>query len=76
MGDERPPLGGQRDPLPGAVEEGEADLALEAGDGLTDGGLDDVQRLRGASEVLEFRDGDEVPQLADLHTPPSTDHFW
>ena len=53
-----------------AVEELQAEFAFEPGDLLTDRGLDDVQPLGGPAEVEFLGDGDEVPQLPQLHRPP------
>lgn len=67
---------GERDLPVGAVEQGQAQFTLEPGDLLTDRGLDDVQPLRGLAEMAQLGNGDEVPQLPNVHpSPPATDHL-
>lgn len=60
-------VGGQRNLAMGAVEKLQPELPLQAGNLLADGGLDDAQLVRGPSEVAQLGDGDEVPQLTQLH---------
>jgi hypothetical protein len=62
----------QRDAPGRAIEQPHAELPLEPGDRRAERLLRDVQSLRRAREVQLLGDGDEVPQLAQLHihTPP------
>jgi hypothetical protein len=50
-----------------SMEEADAEVLLEAADLLTERRLRDVKALRGSTEVQLFRDGDEVPEVAELH---------
>ena len=53
-----------------ALHEGKTHLPLQARQLLADRRLRDVQPLRGAPEVQLLREGDEVPQLTQLHPSP------
>jgi hypothetical protein len=65
-------VAGERDPAGGPFQQPHPELALEPGDLLADRGLHHRQPLGGPAEVQLLGDGDEVPQLAELHhTPPS-----
>jgi len=62
----------ERDAALAPVEEGDAELLLELADLLAYRRLSDVQTLRSLAEVQLLRDGDEVPQMPELHRrPPS-----
>jgi hypothetical protein len=51
------------------MEELRAELVLKAPDLLGDGGLSDRELPRRFCEVPLLGDGDEVPQLMELHGP-------
>jgi len=59
--------GGERAILRRAVDEGRADLALEALEGLAHGGLGPVQALGGGREALLLRDGEQHLELGQIH---------
>jgi len=50
-----------------AIEQLDLDLFLELFDLLTERGLRHVESLGGAPEIQLFRDGNEVPQVTQLH---------
>ncbi len=58
-----------RDPGAGAsaVQQGDAELALQLGEGLAQCGLGDVEVLAGASQRAVSGDGGEVLELLDAH---------
>jgi hypothetical protein len=64
---ERRPLGRQPDAVLAALEELQAQLGLEGADLLAQGRLRDEQAPRGPREVELGRDGEEVPQVPQLH---------
>ncbi len=49
------------------MEEGNAKIAFERTNLLTQRWLRDVKALRGSTEVTLFRDGDEVSEVSELH---------
>jgi hypothetical protein len=51
----------------GPVEQGHAEIMLEAGDGAGHGRLDDVDFAGGGGEGPRFAAGEEVFQVTDLH---------
>src|SRR5580765_3222481 len=51
----------------GAIEEGDAELALELANLLAERRLADVQALCGSPEMQVFRDGDDVAQVTKFH---------
>lgn len=69
--DEHPfAVGGEPDVPRGPVEQLDPELALQPAHLLADRGLHDVQALGGTAEVELLRDGDEVPELPQLHLNP------
>jgi len=66
--EQRPPRGEQVDPSRGAGEERGAELPLQLADASGERRLRDPQPARGASDVLLFRDGDEVAKLVEAHS--------
>ena len=64
LGEEPLALEGQRDAAGRAVDEQDAELALQTPELLADGGLHDVQPLGGTAEVQLLGDRDEVLELA------------
>jgi hypothetical protein len=59
--------GRELDPPAGAVEQAPAELALEARHVLAHRGRDHVQALGRPPEVQLLGDGDERPQLGEVH---------
>jgi hypothetical protein len=58
---------GERDPVRVAVEQAEAEVALQGLDRDREGGLDIAETLRRAGEAVLLGDSDEVLELPDFH---------
>ena len=62
---------GEAHGLGGSLEKGKAELVLEVANLPAQRRLRDVQFQRGARDVLLFRGGDEIAEVAQFHPQPS-----
>jgi hypothetical protein len=69
LAEQRLPVVGQGGAAGVSGDQADPERGLEPGDALRQCGLRDVQGVRGPTEVGGVGDGEEVPQVPDLHLP-------